>query len=267
MKRNWTEAEMNSHFNLSFDEFEILANKSGPTRLGFAVLLKFFQLEGRFPSAKNEVPRNLVNYLVSQVDVAVEAYLQYDWLGRSIKYHRAQIRQFLGFRPTSVEDQEQMLRWMAEKLVRDEQRPEILKTAAYQRWREAKIEPPTPEQLQRIIRSVLHTYEETCFTAIYHKLSETTRKLLENLLNLPDATEQEVREDEEDKEEISPVDTVGQKKPKSKSDMMQPTNPFSFQQLKQAPSGSTLKAVLKEITRLEQLRCLPIYLVNLRLGR
>lgn len=84
--------------SLGFDEFEILANKSGPTRLGFAVLLKFFQFEGRFPNAKNEVPRSLVNYLVSQVDVPAEVYLQYDWPGCSIKYHRAQIRQFLGFR-------------------------------------------------------------------------------------------------------------------------------------------------------------------------
>lgn len=38
---------MDRHFSLSFDEFDLLANKSGPTRLGFAVLLKFFQLEGR----------------------------------------------------------------------------------------------------------------------------------------------------------------------------------------------------------------------------
>jgi hypothetical protein len=61
MKRNWEVAELAQHFNLNFDEFALLANKTGPTRLGFAVLLKFFAAEGRFPNAKNEVPRSVVS--------------------------------------------------------------------------------------------------------------------------------------------------------------------------------------------------------------
>src|SRR4051794_17793084 len=34
----------------------LLGNKTGTTRLGFAVLLKMFQAEGRFPSRPEEVP-------------------------------------------------------------------------------------------------------------------------------------------------------------------------------------------------------------------
>lgn len=207
MKRNWTEAELARHFSLSFDEFEILSNKSGPTRLGFAVLLKFFQFEGRFPNAKNEVPRSLVSYLAPQVEVEAEAYLQYDWLGRSIKYHRSQIRQFLGFRPASVEDQEHMVTWLTHKVVREEQRPELVKAAAYQHWREQKIEPPTPEQLERIVRSALHAYEESCFAAIYHKLPPATRQQLENLLSFEDAAEDE-EEIEVEENEILNLDAL-----------------------------------------------------------
>ena len=33
-----------------------VGNKTGATRLGFALLLKFFQREGRFPFFKNEIP-------------------------------------------------------------------------------------------------------------------------------------------------------------------------------------------------------------------
>jgi hypothetical protein len=33
-----------------------LANKTGATRLGFAVLLKFFETDGRFPMDAAEVP-------------------------------------------------------------------------------------------------------------------------------------------------------------------------------------------------------------------
>lgn len=49
MKRLWTDDDLLDHRTLSQDEFELLANKSGHTRLGFAILLKCFQYEGRFP--------------------------------------------------------------------------------------------------------------------------------------------------------------------------------------------------------------------------
>ena len=37
-------------------DWELVANKSGATRLGFALLLKFFELEARFPRGPEEVP-------------------------------------------------------------------------------------------------------------------------------------------------------------------------------------------------------------------
>ena len=47
----------------------MLANKTDPTRLGFAVLLKFFQHEGRFPQGPQEVPAVIVEFLARQVSV------------------------------------------------------------------------------------------------------------------------------------------------------------------------------------------------------
>jgi uncharacterized membrane protein len=37
-------------------DWDLVANKSGATRLGFSLLLKFFELEGRFPDLLEEVP-------------------------------------------------------------------------------------------------------------------------------------------------------------------------------------------------------------------
>jgi hypothetical protein len=42
MKREWTDLEF-ADWTLLPSEAALLANKTGPTRLGFAVLLKFFQ--------------------------------------------------------------------------------------------------------------------------------------------------------------------------------------------------------------------------------
>src|SRR6266436_209163 len=38
------------------DDLDALANKTGPTRLGYALLLKCFQYEGHFPPAKHDIP-------------------------------------------------------------------------------------------------------------------------------------------------------------------------------------------------------------------
>lgn len=86
----------------------LLGNKTGATRLGFAVLLKFFRREGRFPQYKNEVPALVVTYLSTQVGVDASAYMQYAWQGCTIEYYRAQIREALGFRESSVADGERM---------------------------------------------------------------------------------------------------------------------------------------------------------------
>lgn len=97
MKRRWDPYDLVEHWTLSSPELELLGNKSGATRLGFALLLKFFQHEARFPHAKHEIPAAVVVHMATQVDVPPEIYSQYDWSGRAIKYHRAQIRDALGF--------------------------------------------------------------------------------------------------------------------------------------------------------------------------
>jgi hypothetical protein len=41
--------ELVEHWTLLDDERELIAGKRGPTRLGFALLLKFYSRHGRFP--------------------------------------------------------------------------------------------------------------------------------------------------------------------------------------------------------------------------
>ena len=46
--------ELVESWTLLGDDWKRVGNKSGATRLGFAVLLKFFELEARFPRAASE---------------------------------------------------------------------------------------------------------------------------------------------------------------------------------------------------------------------
>lgn len=49
VKQNWDLEELIEHFTVIPEEMRLLGNRYGGTRLGFAVLLKFFQYQGRFP--------------------------------------------------------------------------------------------------------------------------------------------------------------------------------------------------------------------------
>ncbi len=48
--------DLAERWTLDASNWELLANKSGATRLGFAALLKFFEAEGRFPRSREELP-------------------------------------------------------------------------------------------------------------------------------------------------------------------------------------------------------------------
>src|SRR5207244_3085899 len=74
MKRQWTRDELADHWTLGPTELELLANKSGATRLGFAILLKAFTIEGRFPRQKHDVPLVVIVHVANQVNVPADLY-------------------------------------------------------------------------------------------------------------------------------------------------------------------------------------------------
>jgi Domain of unknown function (DUF4158) len=79
-------------------------------------MLKFYEIEGRFPPTPEEVPPAAVRYLGSLVKVDPALFARYSWSGRSIKYHRSQIRRVYGTRPPTEDDEERWARWLAEEI-------------------------------------------------------------------------------------------------------------------------------------------------------
>ncbi len=182
MKRLWGIDELLEHWTLLPDDLALLANKAGATRLGFATLLKAFQHDGRFPAHKGDVPGAVVAHLAKQVAVPTSAWLAYDWRGRASEYHRAQIREALGFRPATVQDAEDLAHWLAAEIAPREDRPDQLQVAAYARCRALRIEPLAPARVERLARSAWQTYEARVCTTTLERLPPATRKALEALL-------------------------------------------------------------------------------------
>lgn len=105
----------------------------------------------------------VISFVATQVGVAPEAYLQYDWQGRSIEYHRAEIRKLLGFRESTVTDAEQMKHWLMNEVLPQEHQDERLREEAYRWFRRMHLEAPTPDRLTRLIRSAVHTFEQQLY--------------------------------------------------------------------------------------------------------
>jgi hypothetical protein len=165
----------------------LLGNKTGTTRLGFAVLLKMFQAEGRFPSRPQEVPVAVVEVIACQIGVPAAAWRSYDWHSRAIAYHRSQIRDALGFREATLDDVEALADWLDSQVPTLEHRSDRLLVAAHERCRSLGIEPPSPGRLERLVRSVVHRYEEALCATVLTRLPAETAAGLDALLKAPAA--------------------------------------------------------------------------------
>lgn len=99
MKRVWEMEDLIDCFTIVSHEMKTVETKTGANRLGYAVLLKYFQSKGRFPNNLGDIPKPVVEYIAKQVRINSKAFSEYDWTGRTIKYHRAEIRDFFGTGP------------------------------------------------------------------------------------------------------------------------------------------------------------------------
>ena len=183
MKRQWTDEELEAHFTLHPAELDLIGNsKTDRNLLGFAVLLKYFQYEGRFPSQKQDIPAAITLHLAHQVGIAPEELMPYDWEGRMIKTHRTAIRSFLGYRETTQQDEEALVAWLCQGMLGEHQQEEALLAAAYKRYQDLHIEPPTPDRLSRLLHTALHRFDEHFCASISQQLAPETRARLDALL-------------------------------------------------------------------------------------
>ncbi|HSH82141.1 MAG TPA: Tn3 family transposase, partial [Herpetosiphonaceae bacterium] len=228
MKRAWDTDELIEHWTLTPDELALLGTKTGHNRLGCALLLKYIQLEGRFPQHKHDVPTTVVTYVATQLGVPPELYLQYDWRGRSIEYHRAEIRDYLGFRIATVQDAHDLVAWLLTQDVVYDRQIDHVTAALYARCRELRLEPPTSDRIDRLVRSAMHTAEERLCATILARLPPPVVAELDRLLD----------SDSLEAPDVAPAST----------------DDLPLHALKTDPGRVSLESVLTTIAKLQRLR-------------
>lgn len=178
--------ELVDHWTVLEDERMLVDAKHGATRLGFALLLKFYTRHGRFPAGASDLPDGVVEFVARQLRVAPADLGSYEWAGRSVERHRAQVRERLGFRECTVADADQLVAWLAENVAERERRPERVRDELWARCRRERIEPPSEGRTDRVVRSALRVGEESVSSRVAGRLSEESKLRIAALLAVDD---------------------------------------------------------------------------------
>lgn len=125
VKPHWDTEELIDNWTLLPQELELVNNKVGANQIGFAILLKYFQIFARFPNSPKEIPSIIISYIAQQLKIPETLYSEYNWQGRSISNHRASIRKLFGFRTATIWDGEEMLDWLKAEILPNELNYEI----------------------------------------------------------------------------------------------------------------------------------------------
>jgi Tn3 transposase DDE domain/Domain of unknown function (DUF4158) len=180
VRRRWDFEDLVRLWTLTDADRELVSNKYVMSRLGFALMLRFFQIEGRFPRHVGEIPAAAVEFVASQLSVEPSELVRYDWSGRSIEEHRKQIRQALGFRVCTRGDEDKTVAWLAERVCPHEMDPDRLRRAVLERCRDERLEPPG--RVDRVVAAASAAADRQFCAAVVDRLPGAAVAALENLV-------------------------------------------------------------------------------------
>ncbi|MGH9076081.1 MAG: DUF4158 domain-containing protein [Acidimicrobiales bacterium] len=182
------------HFTLVGDELDLLRNKAGSTRLGFALALKFLLWRGRFPRGRHELPDDAVDHVARQVGVAASGFSSYDLAGRTAQRHRAEVRRYTGFRECSVADADKLTDWLSRHVAESERREDRVSEALVARCRVELVEPPTAGRVTEIARSAVYHSEQAMLARVAGHLDADVGARLEALVAVDDEPDDKSRD-------------------------------------------------------------------------
>lgn len=223
--------ELIEFWTLLDEDRELLAGRRGATALGFAVLLKHYSRHGRFPRGRSEVSDDVIVFVAGQLGVDATDLGSYEWSGSTIEYHRAQIRDHLGYRLATVADQEKLTGWLSEAVAHAERRPDRVREELLSEFGRLRIEPPTAGRILRMVRSALRSAEQNWALRIAGRLDPSATGRLLNLI----ATS----EDDEPDEVIHWAASL-------------------FALIKASPGNVSLESMMTEIGKLQAVRALDL---------
>lgn len=216
---------------LDTEELALVQRKyTGQNQLLFAIMLKFFQTEKRYPNNNDVISELLISSLAAQLEFHLQGESDFNWQTRSVERFRCDIRHFLGYIRSTDGHKEQLITHLTQQ-AGSCLTPEQYKESAYQFLEALKVEPFRDDKLDRCIAIAERRFEYRFFADITSQLSKETRDSFDKLLQGEDIEPEQPGNSTERQ-------TIG----------------IPLWQLKKSIAGAKLKLVQDEIDKLEYLR-------------
>jgi hypothetical protein len=123
----------------------------------------------------------------------------YEWDGRTIKAHRADIRKCFGFRECSIADAGKAADWLAVKVCDKERQVDRVRAELLAHLWEERIEPPARDRIRRISGTALRQAEQTQTARISSRIpAEAIPRLLALVAKSADPGDEAEGQDEDD---------------------------------------------------------------------
>lgn len=228
-------------YHLNDDELCLAKEKrSNKNKLGFAVQLKYFQLEGHHPKNIKVIDPYMLSCIANQLAINSSTIRNFDFEGRSTERFRQEIRDLAGYKKATLSDIDALTAWLHKEVFPLGVRRAEQTEHAYTFFSQKKIEPYTSKELSRHIGSAHKKFEDNLFSTINNALSKETRNEIDALL-----TEEDARDN------------------KSETDNAEEIN-IKFNTLKKSTPGARLKHITKALAKIECLNGLnlPIDLLS-----
>ena len=170
-------------WHLTPADHALVAAKSRANRLRFAVMLLFFRDRGRFPRGADMLDPQAIARLASALNIPLSPEpFGLDTGDRTLERQRAEIRILFDFREATVADAAALGTWLCDHAVAQSRDHDRLAAELEARCRALRIEPPTADRVERIVRGAVRAYEDHFTAAIHGRLAAEVRDRLDALL-------------------------------------------------------------------------------------
>ena len=147
----------NSNFMLDTEEMALARSKStAKNKIAFAVMLKFFQIEGRYPNKRDIISQSMLDSVMVQLNCLDVNFDNYDWEGRTTERFRKEIRALLGYKRPTSSDITKLSEWFVESVFLKVPTLPQAQEKAYEFFAKNKLEPLSVSNLDICISRPLH---------------------------------------------------------------------------------------------------------------
>ncbi|WP_242266506.1 MULTISPECIES: DUF4158 domain-containing protein [unclassified Bacillus cereus group] len=183
MKQHWNLDQEITSFILSSEELKLVNARYKLTRIGFAALLKYFQLFHQFPTKKSQIPSDMLHFLSKQLNLSLNSYHTYILDSKTARQHKQEILDFFGFKEEQDKDREFIRTWLYNRIYEYNLDANLLRKQLYIKYRTEKIVAPPEWQINQLIQQLIFQREQDFYQETYNKLSDSTLKKIDDLLD------------------------------------------------------------------------------------